>query len=334
MIEIGYNFLKKDLDKIQKFKNPTLDINKNKFNKNSKYKIFLNKTQFNNLLDQGFIKYKLTDSKKRMNIQKADGIGSLLSMAFNMIKPALPKIATTIGLSGLSAGVSHGINKALNKKKKILEIDEKMMNQIKQNLKKINDSKVFDRKVTLNQKGSGIFSFLLPMLASTIIPSLIQGKGVSKNRIFFEVKTKYPSLFERKNYPLSNTFINNLLKNEEHFSGTFSKDQIPLIENNKSLIFNLQNSDQSGSHWVSLSRKNNNIFIFDSFAVGHVPNNLYKIYKNYNIITNIYRIQDINSNLCGLFCVLFCLYKVDSKNKFISFLNLFNSNNFLKNELM
>ena len=49
-------------------------------------------------------------------MQKGDGIGSLLSMAFNMIKPALPKIATTIGLSGLSAGASHGINKALNKK--------------------------------------------------------------------------------------------------------------------------------------------------------------------------------------------------------------------------
>ena len=30
MIEIGYNFLKKDLNKIQKFKNPTLDINKNR----------------------------------------------------------------------------------------------------------------------------------------------------------------------------------------------------------------------------------------------------------------------------------------------------------------
>ena len=61
-----------------------------------------------------------------------------------------------------------------------------MMNQIKQNFKKINDSKVFDRKVTLNQKGSGIFSFLLPILASIIIPSLISGKGVfSKNRNFF-----------------------------------------------------------------------------------------------------------------------------------------------------
>ena len=208
------------------------------------------------------------------------------------------------------------------------------MNQIKQNFKKINDSKVFDRKITLDQKGSGIFSFLLPILASTIIPSMIKGNGISKNRIFFEVKSKYPSLFERKNYPLSNILINNLLKNFKNFEGCYSKDQIPLIENNNSLIFNLQNSDQKGSHWVSLSRKNNNIFIFDSFGIGDIPNRLYKIYKNYNIITNIYRIQDINSNLCGLFCVLFCLYKVDSKNIFISFLNLFNSNNFLKNELI
>ena len=29
MIELGYNFLKKDLDKIRKFKNPTLDIDRN-----------------------------------------------------------------------------------------------------------------------------------------------------------------------------------------------------------------------------------------------------------------------------------------------------------------
>ena len=155
------------------------------------------------------------------------------------------------------------------------------------------------------------------MLASTIIPSLISGKGVSKNRNFFEVKSKYPSLFERKIYPLSNIFINILLKNFKHCDKCYSKDQIPLIENNKSLVFNLENSDQSGSHWVSLSRKNDDIFIFDSFGVGHVPNNLYKIYKNYNIITNIYRIQDINSNLCGLF-VFYSVY-----TKLIQKINLY-----------
>ena len=33
MIEIGYNFLKKDLNKIQRFKNPTLDIHKDRIKK-------------------------------------------------------------------------------------------------------------------------------------------------------------------------------------------------------------------------------------------------------------------------------------------------------------
>ena len=65
MIEIGYNFLKKDLNKIQKFKNPTLDIDKNRIKKIQIIKYFLNKNQYNNLIENGNIKYKLTDSKKK-----------------------------------------------------------------------------------------------------------------------------------------------------------------------------------------------------------------------------------------------------------------------------
>ena len=81
---------------------------------------------------------------------RGDGIGSLLTAAFNMIKPALPKIASTIGLSRLSAGVTHGINKAL-KKDTIIK-----------------------------------FSILLPLIASSIIPALIpKKKGKGNNNIFF-----------------------------------------------------------------------------------------------------------------------------------------------------
>ena len=113
------------------------------------------------------------------------------------------------------------------------------------------------------------------MLASAIIPALIskkRGSGISnKNNFFEQIINKYPELFKKINYPLSNIFINNLLKEEESYLNTYSKDEIPLIENNKSLIFNLQNSNQPGSHWISLSRtNNNNIFIFNSFGVGHI----------------------------------------------------------------
>ena len=91
MIEIDYDFNMKDINKIKKYKIPTLDIYKNKLNDNSKYKIFLNKLQFNNLLKNNNIKYKLTDRKKIKNIMIGDGIGNLSSMAFDMIEPALPK---------------------------------------------------------------------------------------------------------------------------------------------------------------------------------------------------------------------------------------------------
>ena len=76
------------------------------------------------------------------------------------------------------------------------------------------------------------------------------------------------------------------------------------------------------------------LYIFDSFGIGDIPNEINKIYKDFKIITNIFRIQDISSNLCGLYNCLFVLYRVDSKNKFIKFLTMFNKNDFLKNELI
>ena len=195
-----------------------------------------------------------------------------------MIKPALPKIAPTIGLAGLSTGISHGINKAL-KKILFIKLNEKQVNDINKNLKKINDSKIFNKKLV---PGNGLFSISLPLIASGIIPALIPKKeGLvlqTKINFFEQIRNKYPELFEKINYPLSNIFVNNILKDEKSYLGTFSKDEIPLIENDKSLIFNLQNSNQPSSHWIAISRNNKNIFIFDSFGVGHIPKKIYKTY--------------------------------------------------------
>ena len=113
-------------------------------------------------------------------------------------------------------------------------------------------------------------------------------------------------MFKRKNYPLLNIFLDNLLKDYKNFIGCFSKDKIPLIENNKSIIMNLNNSSDLGSHWIALKRANNNtVFVFDSFGVGYLPMRIFKVYKNFKIITIIYRIQDISSNLWIIFCFIY-----------------------------
>ena len=133
-------------------------------------------------------------------------------------------------------------------------------------------------------------------------------------------------------YPIKSKKIQDI---KPCFEKIFKKTNPNIFGQIKNQLFSVKKcTNQPGSHWISLSRKNNSIFIFDSFGIGHIPENIYEIYKNFNIITNIYRIQHINSNLCGLFCVLFCLYEVNSKNKFIEFLNLFNVNDFIKNELV
>ena len=138
------------------------------------------------MIENGNIKYKLTNAKKRMNIQSADGIGSLIQMALPFLKSVAPKVLGTLGLSSLGAIASSAMNKKMNKDH-IIKISDKQLDDINKNLEKINNMNVFDKKITLNQKGSGIFSFLLPMLASNIIPALIpkKGKGVYNKNNFF-----------------------------------------------------------------------------------------------------------------------------------------------------
>ena len=87
---------------------------------------------------------------------------------------------------------------------------------------------------------------------------------------------------------MSNIFINNLLKDYKIFKGCFSKDQIQLIENNKSIIMNLQNSNQPGSHSIGLKRLKKAVFLSDSFGVGFLPIGVFKVFKNLKMITNIY----------------------------------------------
>ena len=45
---------------------------------------------------------------------------------------------------------------------------------------------------------------------------------------------------------MSNIKIDDILKNNVNYIGTYSKDNVPLLKNNQSTIINLQDSDKKG----------------------------------------------------------------------------------------
>ena len=153
-----------------------------------------------------------------------------------------------------------------------------------------------------------------------------------KNKKFIKnIKLKYPKLFDEKNLPFTNIFIESQLKNINNFDGCFMMDEIYKLKNNHSLILNLNDSNQQGSHWCALKYFNKTLYYFDSLSTGFVNEDIKKIYPK--IIINLINIQDLYLSIkCGLFCCLFILYDVNNMKKFIDFLMIFDPVNKIKND--
>ena len=122
--------------------------------------------------------------------------------------------------------------------------------------------------------------------------------------------------------------------------GVFSKDRLPTERRVGSYIVNMDDYDNSsGSHWISFKIFDNGKAVyFDSFGV--IPpkdvDEFLKIFKP--IAWNNRHIQDIKSENCGRFCLLFIKYFNDFDTKkndvfeaYDDFLNVF-SNDAKKND--
>ena len=84
-----------------------------------------------------------------------------------------------------------------------------------------------------------------------------------------------------------------------------------------------------GLHWIALFC-NGNVY-FDSFAVEHVPKEIWKFIGNKNIKANIFRVQENNSVMCGYFCIGFIDFML-SGEKLTDFTNMFSAHDFEKND--
>ena len=118
-MEVAYKFTPKELQKLSKFKNPNIVLKKQNIIKNGKYKIYLTKNMFNRLIEKGELKYTFTDKRKEYYIQR----GGSFATIFKSLSPHLIKfgkrLIPAIGVATASTLTSHGISKALNKKRRI-----------------------------------------------------------------------------------------------------------------------------------------------------------------------------------------------------------------------
>ena len=68
-------------------------------------------------------------------------------------------------------------------------------------------------------------------------------------------------------------------------------------------FINIDNGSQGGSHWTAFYIKNNKSYYFDSF--GGAPDKFLLNQLPKPIIYHNYKIQDIDSQLCGSYCLYF-----------------------------
>ena len=73
-------------------------------------------------------------------------------------------------------------------------------------------------------------------------------------------------------HPLTNFEIQEYYKNEPRFNGVYSRNNLAkTIKNETACIVNLDNYKNTGTHWIALYVKDNEVIHFDSFGVEHIP---------------------------------------------------------------
>ena len=105
-------------------------------------------------------------------------------------------------------------------------------------------------------------------------------------------------------------------------------------------VINLDEYENTGTHWIALFVKTNEVIYFDSFGIEHFPKEINKfigktklssLERNKKIKANIFRIQAYDSIMCGYFCVKFINYMLKGKT-LLDYTNLFSPNDFKKND--
>ena len=131
-------------------------------------------------------------------------------------------------------------------------------------------------------------------------------------------------------HPLTNIEISEYYANEPRFNDVYSRNNLPKTIKKGAYVINLDEYENTGTHWVALFAKPKYTFYFDSFGIEHIPKEINK-FRNNDIKSNIFRIQTYDSIMCGYFCIELINYMLKGKT-LLDYTNLFSPNDFKRND--
>ena len=89
-------------------------------------------------------------------------------------------------------------------------------------------------------------------------------------------------------HPLTNFEIQKYYQNEPRFNGVFSRDNLPKKIKDGAYVINFDEYEDTGTHWIALFCKKNEVIYFDSFGVEHIPNEIKEFIRNKNIKAKVF----------------------------------------------
>ena len=98
-------------------------------------------------------------------------------------------------------------------------------------------------------------------------------------------------------HPLTNIEISEYYANEPRFNGVYSRNNLPKSIKKGAYVINLDEYENTGTHWIALFVKPKYTVYFDSFGIEHIPKEINKFINN-DIKSNIFRIQEYDSIMC------------------------------------
>ena len=77
-------------------------------------------------------------------------------------------------------------------------------------------------------------------------------------------------------HPLTNFEIQKYYENEPRFNSVFSRDNLPKKKKDGAYVINFDEYADTGTYWIVLFCKKNEIVYFDSFSIEHIPDEIKK----------------------------------------------------------